>query len=77
MLEDLAVCRLSLDLSNERNGRRQVLLYYVPWYLVLQASVDRLQLVVCFSKVCDVLVDVFRAVYLARNFQRKLSVSFI
>jgi hypothetical protein len=59
VVEDLAHCRLLEHLANERNGRCNVWLHYVLWYLVLPASIYGLQLVACFSKVYGMLVDVF------------------
>lgn len=62
VLEDLAHRRLSQDLADERDGRFQVWLHYIPWHLVLPPSVYRLQLIACLSEVCGLLVDVFWAV---------------
>lgn len=50
------------DFANERKGRGQVWLHYIPWDLVLPSSTHRLQLVACFSEVRGVLVDVFGAI---------------
>jgi hypothetical protein len=62
MVEDLAHRGLLEHLAGERDGRSNVCMHYVPWYLVLSASIDGLQLIARFSEVRGMLVDVFRAV---------------
>ena len=66
LLEDLPKRGLLANLTNERNGRFQVFLYYIPWHLVMPTPIHCLQLVACFLKVCGVLVDVFGAIVYLR-----------
>jgi hypothetical protein len=70
VVEDLAYCRLLEYLANKRNGRCNVWLHYVPWYLVLPASIHGLQLVIYFSEVYGMLVDVFWAIVYLRPLTR-------
>lgn len=62
LLEYLTHRGLLQHLANERNSGGNVWLYYIPWYLVLPSSIYGLQLVACFSKVCGMLIYVFRPV---------------
>jgi hypothetical protein len=74
--EQFAHRRLLQHFADERNGRCNVWLHYVPWYLIGSAFIRSLQLVTCFSEVCGMLVDVFRAiVYLwqSRSHHRELT----
>lgn len=62
VVEDLAHGGLPEHLPGERDGRRNVVPYYIPWYMVQPAFIDRLQLVARFPKVCSMLVDVLWAI---------------
>jgi hypothetical protein len=42
LLEYLTQSWLSKNLADERNGRFQVWLHYIPWHLILPASINRL-----------------------------------
>lgn len=62
VVEDIAYWRLLEHLANERNGGCDILLHYIPRYLVFPALIYGLQQMVCFAEVCGVVVDVFWAI---------------